>query len=697
MKAERPAIERPLVAVPLVFLLAVLPSLSSRAGQAASGAPATRTVGLDLEGMDTSVAPGDDFFEYANGTWLKETPIPPQFAAYGAAYIVYERTEEQVAALIEGLGKAGLDGDARKIADFYASYRDEAAIEARGLEPLQPRLAAIAGIADRRALATYLGGTLRADVDAFNYTDTYTDNLLGLWVAADLDEPARYSPFLLQGGLDMPERAYYLDDSEGMEGVREAFRTHVANVLGLAGVRDPEARVGRVFDLEHRMAEVHWDPADTDDMTRGNNHWARPDFARLAPGLDWDAYFAAAGLADQPSFVVWQPSAVTGLAELVGEESLDVWKDYLTFHAVEHFAAVLPRAIVEERFAFHGRELLGVERLRDRKKRAVDATSDALGEALGRLYVQRHFPPGSKARIEAMVENIINAFGRRIDALDWMSSGTKAAAREKLAVLEVGVGYPDVWRDYSGLRVVRGDAFGNADRSERFEYRTALARLGQPVDRREWVMTPQTVNAVNLPVLNALNFPAAILQPPYFDPGRPEAMDYGAIGATIGHEISHSFDDQGAKFDAEGRMHDWWTDEDRAHFAEAGAALVRQYNAYRPFPDLPVNGRLTLGENIADVAGLASAYDAYRISLGGQPAPVVDGLTGDQQFLLSYAQSWRGKTREPALRQQLLGDGHSPDRYRAYAVRNLDAWYDAFDVKPRQTLFLAPAERVEVW
>jgi predicted metalloendopeptidase len=445
------------------------------------------------------------------------------------------------------------------------------------------------------------------------------------------------------------------------------------------------------------MAEAHWSRKDTGDLEKGNNHWARADFAKLAPGMDWDAYFTAAGLNDQPRFLVWQPSAVTGLSALVVEEPLEVWRDYLTFHAVEHFAAVLPKAVMDERFAFHGKVLAGIQQLRPRTKRAIAATSNALGEAVGRLYVEKHFPPESKARIQAMVANLIATFGRRIDALDWMAPETKAQAKKKLAVLEVGVGYPDQWRDYSGLKVVRGDAFGNADRSERFDYHASLARLGQPVNRKEWVMTPQTVNAVNLPILNAMNFPAAILQPPYFDPSRPLAMDYGAIGAVIGHEISHSFDDQGAKFDADGRMRNWWTDADAEHFTAAGAALVRQYGSYQPFPDLAVNGELTLGENIADVAGLAAAYDAYQTSLEGKPAPVVDGLTGDQQFFLSFAQAWRGKAREPALRQQLLGDGHSPGRYRALTVRNLDAWYDAFDVKPGQALYLAPEQRVRVW
>ncbi|HEU0091934.1 MAG TPA: M13 family metallopeptidase, partial [Vicinamibacteria bacterium] len=574
---------------------------------------------------------------------------------------------------------------------------DEAAIEAKGLAPLQPTLDRIHAIKDRQALGRVLGGTLRADVDALNNTNFYTDNLFGLWIAQDLDDPTRYVPFLLQGGLDMPDRAYYLDPSPRMAEIRTRHQAHIAKVLLLAHVPEAQAKAARIFDLERRIAQAHWNREDSSDVKKNNNHWTRAELDTAAPGLDWREYLAAAGLGDQAQFAIWQPSAVTGVSALVASQPLDTWKDYLTFHALEHSADVLPRAFGEERFAFHGTALAGIPQRRDRWKRAVDATSGALGDAVGQLYVQKYFPPASKARVEAMVRNIMAAFGRRIDALEWMTSATKARAKEKLAALKIGVGYPDKWQDYSGLEVVRGDAFGNDQRAERFELQRNLRKLGRPVDRSEWVMTPQTVNAVNLPVMNAMNFPAAMLQPPYFDPARPLAMDYGAIGAVIGHEISHSFDDSGALFDAAGRFRNWWTDEDKAHFDASSAQLVKQYDSYRPFPDLAVNGKLTLGENIADVAGLAAAYDAYQMSLGGQPAPVVAGLTGDQQFFLSFAQSWRLKMREPALRQQVLQDGHAPDEYRADTVRNLDPWYAAFDVKPGEALYLDPKDRVRIW
>jgi putative endopeptidase len=667
---------------------------------AAAPAPSVpASVGLDLAGIDRSVAPGADFFAYANGTWMKTTEIPADRATYGVGAAVAELTNQRTNELIQQAAGANAPAgsEMRKIGDYYASYMDEAGIEAKGLAPLRPELDRINAIADRRALARVLGATLRADVDVLNATNLYTDNLFGLWVAQDLDEPTRYVPFILQGGLDMPDRVYYLDPSPRMTELRATYRAHIASVLSLAHVPDAQARAARIFDLEHEMAQVHGTREDAADVKKGNNHWTRKQFDTAAPGLDWSEFFTAAGLARQEDFVVWQPSALTGLSALVASEPLETWKDYLVFHAIEHRASLLPKAFGDEAFAFHGTVLAGTPARRERWKQAVDATSVALGEAVGRLYVERYFPPAAKARVEGMVRHILTAFGRRIDDLGWMAPATKAQAKAKLAALKVGVGYPDRWRDYSGLPVVAGDAFGNLERAEMFEYHRNLRKLGQGVDRAEWVMTPQTVNAVNLPAMNALNFPAAILQPPFFDPDRPIAMDYGAIGATIGHEISHSFDDQGAQFDATGRLGNWWTPEDLAHFQASGAKLVQQYDAYRPFPDLAVNGKQTLSENIADVAGLAAAYDAYRLSLGGRPVPVVEGLNGDQQFFLSFAQSWRAKFREPALRAQILEDGHAPDEYRADTVRNLDVWYDAFDVKPSQALYLAPGDRVRVW
>jgi len=683
----------PTLTVAVAGLLATSPLSATSPAATAASSPH----GLDLAGIDRSVTPGEDFFHYANGAWLKATEIPPDRSSYGPGEQLTELTAERTAELVRNTAGAAAGSEARKIGDYYASFMDEDRIEKRGLEPLQPAFRSIAAIKDRAGLARALGATLRADVDVLNATNLYTENLLGLWVAQDLDDPARYLPFLLQGGLGMPDRDYYLNPSQNMADIRPKYQAHIAAVLALAHLPDAQGQAARICDLERRMAQVHWSRAQSEEVLKGDNHWTRTDFAVRAPGLDWQAFLGAAGLARQKEFVVWQPSALTGLSALTRSQPLETWKDYLRFHAIERNAAYLPRAFVEEQFAFHGRVLSGTPQLRPRWKRAMADTNNALGEAVGKLYVQRYFPPAEKARAEAMVRNLLAAFAVRIERLGWMAPETRVKAKAKLAALKVGVGYPDRWRDYAGLKVLRGDAFGNAQRAELFEYRRNLAKLGSAVDRSEWVMNPQLVNAVNLPAMNALNFPAAILQPPYFDPQREPAMDYGATGATIGHEISHSFDDQGALFDASGRLNNWWTRSDFAHFEAAGARLVAQFNAYRPFPDITVNGKQTLSENIADVAGLSVAYDAWRGTLKGKPAPGAGGFSGEQLFFLSFAQSWRQKIREPALRQRIITDGHAPAEYRADTVRNLDPWYEAVGVKPGQKLYLAPADRVRVW
>jgi predicted metalloendopeptidase len=425
--------------------------------------------------------------------------------------------------------------------------------------------------------------------------------------------------------------------------------------------------------------------------------WKREELAVKAPGLDWPALLDAAALNDAPVLIVWHPKAVSGLSALVAKEPLDMWKDWLAFHAIEKAASFLPKTIVDEDFQFYGKALNGTPELRPRWQRGVDFTNEALGEVVGKLYVERYFPAETKAKVQAMVENLVKAFGKRIDSLGWMSPETKVKAKQKLSTLKVGVGYPDRWQNYSQLEIVKGDALGNEQRAEVFEYRRQLLKLHEPIDRGEWWMTPQTVNAVNLPLQNALNFPAAILQPPYFDFNADAAHNYGSMGAIIGHEISHSFDDQGSQFDAAGRLANWWTKEDFEHFKAAGEALAAQFDAYRPFPDLAVNGHQTLSENIADVAGLLTAYDAYRLSLQGTADVVKNGFSGDQRFFISFGQSWRSKIRDAALRRELATDGHAPEQYRADVPRNLDGWYDAFSVHPGQKLYLEPNQRVRVW
>jgi predicted metalloendopeptidase len=659
---------------------------------------AARAWAGDLPVVDSSVRPGDAFYQYVNGAWLGATDIPADRSSMSDSARLSEQAAERTRGIIQQTATdKNATADAKKIADFYNAFMDEAGIEKLGLAPLRPQLRAIAAIGDRKALARVLGSQMRADVDVLNNTDLDTDKLLGLWVAQDMDDPGRYAAFLLQGGLGMPDRDYYLDDSPAMKAIREKYTPHIAKVLALAGIADPQAKAQHIFELEKRMAMAHAPRVDSMDVQKANNHWSRKDFDTKAPGLDWQEYFAAAGLGGQSRFVVWQPGAVTGLSALVASQPLDTWKDYLALRAIEHASAYLPKAFVDERFEFYGHTLSGTPQQRDRWKRGISATNFALGDAVGKLYVQRYFAPSEKARAEAMVQNLIAAFARRIDQLAWMAPETRARAKAKLAVLKIGVGYPDHWIDYSTLEIRPGDALGNMLRAEKFELQRNLAKLGRPVDRSEWVMTPQTVNAVNLPVMNAMNFPAAILQPPFFDPRRPAVMDYGSMGAVIGHEISHSFDDQGAQFDATGKLANWWKPEDFAHFKEASGKLARQYDQYRPFPDLALNGQQVLSENIADLAGLAVAYDAWKLSLGGKPAAAVDGFSGEQQFFMSFAQSWRNKTREPALRRQVITDGHAPARYRALTVRNLDAWYGAFDVKPGDKLYLSPEQRVRIW
>jgi putative endopeptidase len=691
--------QRPAGALLASVVCCVAALAEARAAAAPAAAGDAAPVGVNLANMDTSIRPGDNFFGFVNGTWLKNTEIPADRSRWGVFNELTELNRQRTADLIKELAAkpAAPGSESRKIADYYASFMDEEAIEKLGFAPVHPALTRIKAISDRGQLSHWLGSTLRADADVLNATQIETDNILGLWVAQDLDDPARYAPFLLQGGLSMPDRDYYLDNSPSMAEARRAFQAHIEAVLKLAGIPDPHGAAGRVYALEMRIAAVHATRTETVDVARGNNHWHRADFDQRAPGMDWGKFFAAAGLGAQQEFVVWHPGAVTGIAALVGNAPLEDWRSYLSFHAIEHLGRVLPRAMVEQDFRFYGTALQGTPQLSARWKRGVSAVNAALGDAIGKLYVARYFPPEAKAQITAMVQALIKAFSRRIEHLEWMAPATRAQAQAKLAALKVGVGYPDHWIDYSALRVVRGDAYGNAERSELFDLARNLAKLGKPVDRSEWVMTPQTVNAVNLPAMNAMNFPAGILQPPLFNPRQAAALNFGSIGAVIGHEISHSFDDQGALFDAQGRFRNWWTDADMAHFREAGKRLAAQYDAYRPFPDLAINGQLTLSENIADVAGLAVSYDAYHLSLNGVEAPTDHGFSGDQQFFIGFASTWRSKMREPALRQQIVTDGHTPEEFRAATVRNIDAWYPAFDVQPGQKLYLAPADRVPVW
>ncbi len=674
----------------------ILVACSGPGAMTTKGTPEYGTFGFDTAGMDRSVAAGDDFFTFANGAWVKSTKIPDDKSSWNTFSVLAEKSDARVKDLITH-ARENKDRDAARVADFYVAIMDEAAIEARGLAPLKPELDRIAGLSDRAAVSSYMGSVMRADVDPLNATNYYTDRPLGLWVAQDLDDPERYMPYLMQGGLGMPDRDYYLDPAPRFATLRTQYQTHVAAMLKLAGMDNAEARAARVLALETRLARSHWSQLDTGDVIKANNTWARADFAAKAPGMDWNAYFQSAGLNGASAVKVWQPEAITGLAALVGSEPMETWKDYLAFHAIDRGAPLLSKAFVDPHFSFHGTALSGTPQQAERWKRAIAMTNVALGDAVGRMYVEKYFPPEAKAEVERMVVNIKAALAKRIEALTWMTPATKAEAQEKLKAMRVGVGYPDKWRDYSAVSVRADDAFGNVERANMAEYQRQLAKLRQPVDRGEWFMVPQEVNALFAPSQNSIIFPAAILEPTFFDPNADSAVNYGAIGGVIGHEITHGFDNLGSQFDSHGRLRDWWTPADKAQFTRATDMLAAQFDDYKPFEDANVNGRLTLGENIADSAGLQAAYDAWKLSLNGKEAPVIDGFTGDQRFFLGWAQNYRSAFREAALRNRLLTDVHAPGPYRAQTVRNLDAWYEAFDVKPGQKLYLDKAQRVPVW
>ncbi len=655
-------------------------------------------IGIDKAAMDTAVKPGDDFYAYANGGWQKTAEIPADRSAIGGFYIADQTTEKQLGELMAGITKssAAADTDEGRIRDYYNAFLDTKRIDELGMAPLNGDMARFGAIADVKQLSSVLGSQVRADVDPLNATNFYTENLFGVFVTQSL-AGGEVMPYLLQGGLGMPEREYYLSADPKMAELRPKYRAYIVKLLTDAGVTWPEQRAQRIYDLEMKIAQAHVTREQSENFQQSAAEWTRADFDSKAPGIDWNAFFAAAQLGQQQKFAAYHADAIPRLSKLVASEPLDNWRDWLLFHQINANAEVLPSKIDADRFAFFGETLSGTKAQRPRDKRALNSVNSWIGDALGKLYVEKYFPASAKAEIQRMVDEIKGAFAKRIEALAWMAPATKQEALAKVKSIEVGVGYPDTWKDYTGLTVSPDSAYGNKIAAAKFDYAQQLAKIGKPLDRREWWMNAQLVNAVNLPVANALNFPAAILQRPFFDPKADPAYNYGAIGSVIGHEISHSFDNNGAAFDAIGKMREWWTPEDLAKFGDAGKALAAQFDTYEPFPGLHVNGKLTLGENIADVAGIAAAYDAYRASLKGKEAPVIDGFTGDQRFFIAFDQSWATKMRDEALRGRIATDGHAPGQYRALTVRNVDAWYDAFGVKPGDKLYLPPEQRVKVW
>jgi predicted metalloendopeptidase len=654
--------------------------------------------GINAAWMDTSVKPGDDFYGYSDGGFMKTAQIPADRSSIGAGYFADQEREKNTKAMFADILKSNpTSGNEALIANYYKAYLNTDAIDRAGLNPAKADLDAIARIADKTQLSTAIGSTLRADTDPLNATNFHTENLFGIFVTQGLTTPGEQLPYLMQGGIGLPEREYYLSGDAKMAELRTKYQAYVAQILKLAGHADPEGAAARIMDLETKIARAHDTRETSEDVTKATQVWTRADLEKKAPGLDWGALLNAAQLGGVQKFEAYHAGAIPKLAALVGSEPLDTWKDWLEFHTLNQQANVLPKPFRDASFAFNGTALAGTPQQRPREILAVNATSNALQDAVGKAYVDRYFPASAKAEIQQMVTNLKAAFAKRVQAIDWMAPSTKAEALKKVENIVVGVGYPDAWRDYSSLTITADNPYANQKNVGLFEYKRQIAKIGKPMDRREWWMPAQLVNAVNLPVQNALNFPAAILVKPFFDPNADAAFNYGAIGSVIGHEISHSFDNNGALFDASGALRNWWTPQDFKRFTAAADALARQYDSYEALPGLHVNGKLTLSENIADVAGLTAAYDAYKASLNGKPAPVINGLTGEQRFFIAFNQAWATKMREETLRQRIATDGHAPGNFRALTVRNIDAWYPAFKVQPGQKLYLAPDKRVKIW
>ncbi|HET9620180.1 MAG TPA: M13 family metallopeptidase [Kofleriaceae bacterium] len=649
--------------------------------------------GFDAAGMDTSVPPGQSFYHYADGTWLKTTKMPADKSNFGMFTVLSDKADEHVKEILEAT--TGAPGtNEQRIADYYKTFMDEAAIEALGIKPIQGDLDAIAKIKDAGGVVAQFAAASRRRGSGTPFRTV---------VEQDDREPEKYIPNLTQGGLGLPDRDMYDDKKAQFAKLRDGYKKYIAQVFTLAGMKDADKRAAAVYALEEKLAATHWTRVENRDPQKTYNKLTIADLQKTAPGVDWKPWLKAVGLDGQPAIIVGQPTAIAGEAKLIKGQPLAVWKDYLALHVISDAAPYLAKPFVDANFEMYGKTLTGTPEIEPRWKRAITNIDRQLGEAVGPLYVAKYFTPQTKAHADQLVKNLLVSMGQRLDGLTWMSPETKAKAKEKLATYSPKIGYPNKWRDYSALKIVAGDAVGNARRAAEFDYNRRLAHLGQPVDREEWGMTPMTVNASYNPVKNEITFPAAILQPPFFDPNADDAVNYGGIGAVIGHEVSHGFDDEGAQYDAKGALKNWWTKDDEAKFKVATAKLVAQYDGYCPIPAADgkpaqcVKGALTLGENIADLAGLTIAYNAYKLSLGGKPAPVIDGTTGDQRFFLGWAQVWRRLYREQEMANRLVTDPHAPSEFRADIVRNIDVWYDAFKPKEGDALYLAPDKRVKIW
>ena len=649
--------------------------------------PVYGTWGYDPAAMDSSVKPGDDFWAYVNGSWDKNTQIAADRASAGPFVTLSDQAEKDVRQIVEQLAaNPNRDQLGQQVGDYYASFMDTGAIEAAGTAPLKPYLAEIDAANSRaQLLSLFVKPGFASPVD--------------VGIDPNFKDPDHYSAFASQSRLGLPSREYYLDDSAKMKAHRAAYRDYIVTIEKLAGLPGGEAAADRIIALETALSQAQWPAAERRDIDKIYNPMTRAQLAKLAPQFDWNATLAKAGLGSSKTVIVTEPSAVAGAGKVLASTPLSTWKEWLAFRFVSDHASVLPKAIDDARFAFYSKELSGVQQQRDRWKRGVAAVNGALGEGVGEIYVKSHYPAESERQMTELIGNLTDAYRERISSNNWMDEATRKAALEKLAAFEPRIGHPVKYIDYSSMKVAKDDALGNSLRAADFQWALQLKRFPKPVDRTLWGMFPQTINAYYNPLANQITFPAAILQPPFFDPNADPAANYGAIGAVIGHEMGHGFDDEGRKFDAKGALRDWWSPEAAKSYATRTDALVKQYNAFTPFPGVNVNGKLTLGENLGDLSGVEAAYAAYKkYTAKHGELPLVGGLTGDQRFFIAYAQAWQEKDREDAERQQILTDPHSPGKYRVNGiVRNVDAWYKAFNVQPGDKLYVAPEQRVHIW
>ncbi|MGL5040470.1 MAG: M13 family metallopeptidase [Aeromonas sp.] len=646
--------------------------------------------GLALANMDTQVKPGNDFFRYVNGKWLATAKIPADRPADGAFYMLRDKSLADVRVIVEGLAKqpAASGSSAQQIRDLYASYLDQTGRNAKGLTPLAPALAEIDKIHDRASLARAFAQAGKQGGGA----------PFGIWIDADAKAPNSYAVYLYQGGLGLPDRDYYLKQDPQSQALRQKYQQHITTMLTRLGETDPSGKATRILALETQLANIQWDNVALRDRERNYNKHNVNDLTRMTPHVDWQAYRDAAGIAAQPQLIIGQPSYLSALDNVMAKTPIADWQAYLKWQLLTDYASYLDSQTDQANFAFYGTTLSGTPKQRANWERALGVLNEHLGEAVGQLYVARYFPPAAKAKMEQLVENLRTAYGQSIKELDWMSATTKAQALDKLSKFRPKIGYPDKWKDYSAITIKPNDLVGNLLRAQAFEYADDLAQLGKPVNRDEWHMSPQTVNAYYNPSNNEIVFPAAILQPPFFDLTADDAVNYGAIGGVIGHEMGHGFDDQGAKSDGDGMMRDWWTPQDLKEFRFRTSRLVAQYNRFEPIRGQFVNGQFTLGENIGDLGGLTIAYKAYQLSLDGKAAPVLDGFTGEQRFFLGWAQVWKGMYRPELMQMLLRSDPHSPPEYRVNGVvPNIPAFYKAFNIQPTDKLYLSPDKRVKIW